>query len=38
MTADMPSTVDWYLANPEWIEHITSGSYLDYYRDQYETR
>jgi len=34
----LEKTVDWYLANPEWIEHITSGSYLDYYRDQYETR
>ena len=26
----LEKTVDWYLANPEWIEHITSGSYLDY--------
>ena len=34
----LEKTVDWYLANPEWIEHITSGSYLDYYRDQYVTR
>jgi dTDP-glucose 4,6-dehydratase len=34
----LEKTVDWYMANPEWIEHITSGSYLDYYRDQYVTR
>jgi len=34
----LEKTVDWYLANLEWVEHITSGSYLDYYRDQYVTR
>ena len=31
-------TVDWYLANQAWIEHITSGSYLAYYHEQYNNR
>lgn len=31
-------TVDWYLQNPAWVEHITSGSYLDYYQRQYSNR
>lgn len=28
-------TVDWYLANRSWIDHITSGSYKEYYRQHY---
>lgn len=28
-------TVDWYLSNTEWLEHITSGDYLAYYEKQY---
>ena len=31
-------TIDWYLANEEWLQHVTSGSYMDYYKDQYENR
>ena len=31
-------TIDWYLANPEWIAAVTSGSYRDYYAKQYEGR
>ena len=31
-------TVDWYLANQEWVDHIISGSYLQYYQDQYNNR
>ncbi len=31
-------TVDWYLANAEWVEHITSGIYEQYYRKQYSER
>ena len=31
-------TVDWYLENKEWLENVTSGSYLDYYKDQYQNR
>ena len=28
-------TIDWYLANPEWLAHVTSGQYADYYDRQY---
>lgn len=28
-------TVDWFLSNEEWLNHVTSGSYLNYYKDQY---
>ncbi len=28
-------TVDWYLANQEWVAGVTSGVYRDYYAQQY---
>ncbi len=28
-------TVDWYLANQEWVQEVTSGSYREYYQQQY---
>lgn len=28
-------TVDWYLSHGEWLERVTSGAYLDYYKTQY---
>ncbi|KAA9331843.1 dTDP-glucose 4,6-dehydratase [Adhaeribacter soli] len=28
-------TVAWYLENPEWLNHVTSGSYQTYYEQQY---
>ena len=31
-------TVDWYLANGAWVENVTSGSYKQYYDQQYITR
>ena len=34
----LEKTVEWYLANQEWVEHITSGSYQEYYNHQYVTR
>lgn len=34
----LEKTVEWYLANQEWVEHITSGSYQEYYNNQYVTR
>ena len=34
----LEKTVDWYLANEEWIKHITSGEYEKYYQKQYEER
>jgi dTDP-glucose 4,6-dehydratase len=32
----LEQTVDWYLGNPEWLEHVTSGDYQKYYSLQYE--
>ncbi|NBA78615.1 dTDP-glucose 4,6-dehydratase [Emticicia sp. ODNR4P] len=34
----LSTTVDWYLANWEWIERITSGSYQNYYESMYQNR
>jgi dTDP-glucose 4,6-dehydratase len=31
-------TVDWYLANQEWLDHVTSGDYQKYYENQYLRR
>jgi dTDP-glucose 4,6-dehydratase len=31
-------TVDWYLENEKWIQHITSGEYEEYYQKQYKNR
>ncbi|MEI6206866.1 MAG: dTDP-glucose 4,6-dehydratase [Desulfuromonadales bacterium] len=28
-------TIDWYLDNSEWVEGVTSGSYREYYEQQY---
>lgn len=29
-------TVQWYLENQEWMNRITSGNYMDYYKEMYE--
>lgn len=34
----LEKTVDWYLANEEWLTQVTSGAYKNYYSQQYETR
>lgn len=31
-------TVDWYLANAEWVNKVTSGEYQTYYSTMYEGR
>jgi dTDP-glucose 4,6-dehydratase len=31
----LSKTIDWYLANPLWLQHVTSGDYLTYYNKQY---
>lgn len=28
-------TIDWYLANQEWLDHVTSGAYQQYYKQHY---
>lgn len=34
----LDKTVDWYLANPEWLDNVTSGNYQKYYEQQYASR
>lgn len=31
-------TTDWYLENQEWVNHVTSGQYQQYYTEQYSKR
>jgi dTDP-glucose 4,6-dehydratase len=31
-------TIDWYLSNQQWLQHVTSGDYLNYYEHQYNRR
>jgi dTDP-glucose 4,6-dehydratase len=32
----MVKTVDWYVENAEWLDSVTSGSYQEYYKKQYQ--
>ncbi len=34
----LEQTVDWYLANDQWLQDVTSGAYRDYYDEQYAKR
>ena len=34
----LEKTVDWYLANEEWLNDVTSGHYQQYYNEQYDNR
>ncbi|MGJ1436961.1 dTDP-glucose 4,6-dehydratase [Sphingobacterium siyangense] len=29
-------TIDWFLSNQEWLDHVTSGDYQNYYHTQYK--
>ncbi len=31
-------TIDWYLANPDWMAHVTSGDYQKYYEQMYKSK
>ncbi|HUH17741.1 dTDP-glucose 4,6-dehydratase [Albibacterium sp.] len=31
----LEKTVDWFLENEEWLDNVTSGNYLAYYKKQY---
>lgn len=31
----LEKTIDWYLSNKEWLNNVTSGSYKEYYKNQY---
>lgn len=34
----LEKTVDWFLSNTEWLEHVTSGQYRSYYEKMYSDR
>jgi dTDP-glucose 4,6-dehydratase len=34
----LEKTVDWYLANEDWLQNVTSGDYQKYYEKQYSGR
>jgi dTDP-glucose 4,6-dehydratase len=34
----LSETIDWYLNNQEWLQHVTSGKYQHYYEKMYENR
>jgi dTDP-glucose 4,6-dehydratase len=34
----LDKTVDWYLKNQEWLDHVTTGQYSHYYEEQYARR
>lgn len=34
----LEKTVDWYLANEQWLTEVTSGAYTQYYQQQYTAR
>ncbi len=31
-------TIDWFLNNKEWLQHVTTGNYQNYYEQQYHKR
>mgnify|MGYP006268951261 CR=1 FL=1 len=34
----LSETIDWYLQNTEWLQHVTSGAYQNYYNEMYSDR
>lgn len=34
----LSQTIDWYLSNSAWLDHVTSGAYQQYYHEQYAYR
>ena len=34
----LEKTIDWYLANEEWLDSVTSGNYAKYYEEMYGNR
>ena len=34
----LESTVEWYVANRDWVSHVKSGAYRDYYTQNYGSR
>ena len=38
MEEGLKKTAEWYLANDEWLDNVTSGAYQKYYEKQYADR
>jgi dTDP-glucose 4,6-dehydratase len=34
----LEKTIEWYLQNQDWVKHVTSGDYQNYYTEQYAKR
>lgn len=34
----LSKTIDWYLNNASWLDHVTSGAYQSYYSEMYASR
>jgi len=34
----LSQTIDWYLQNTDWLKHVTSGAYQEYYQQHYSNR
>lgn len=34
----LSQTIDWYLANKEWLDRVTTGAYTSYYENMYHGR
>lgn len=34
----LEKTIDWFLANEDWLKNVTSGAYLQYYTSMYQNR
>ena len=34
----LKDTAQWYISNRNWVDHVTSGEYLNYYEEQYLKR
>ena len=32
----LKETIDWYFDNQQWLDHVTSGDYREYYQKQYQ--
>lgn len=32
----LEKTIEWYFDNQEWLKHVTSGDYREYYKKQYQ--
>jgi dTDP-glucose 4,6-dehydratase len=35
---DLKKTIDWYLTHRDWLDHVRSGTYAEYYREMYGNR